>query len=99
MGQIYLALVQLVLLYRSDKWVLTPRMKRLLGRFHRKVACRITGRQTWKGQDRGWFYPPLEDVSVEVSRLQNTVAQYIVTMSIMERFLVANQRPGPRVEI
>ena len=50
-GHIYLAVVQLVLLYMSDTWVLTPHMKRVLGKFHQRVARRLTGRQPWKGWD------------------------------------------------
>ena len=38
LGQIYLAVVQLVLLYRSETWLMTPRIRRVLGGFHYKVA-------------------------------------------------------------
>ena len=41
-GKIYLVVVQSVLLYRSEIWVLTLRMQRLLGRFHHRVAHRLT---------------------------------------------------------
>ena len=41
---IYLAVVQLVLLYRSETWVLKPRMQRVLVSFHHRVARRLTGR-------------------------------------------------------
>ena len=51
LGHIYLAVVQLVLLYWSETWVLTPRMKRVLGRFHHRVDLRLTGRQPWKGRN------------------------------------------------
>ena len=64
-GQIYLSVVQLVLLYGSDKWVPTPSMQRVLGGFHHRVACRLTGRQPQKGQDGGWVYPLLEDAMAE----------------------------------
>ena len=43
--QIYLAVVQSVLLYRSETWVLAPRMQRVMGGFHHRVTCRLTGRQ------------------------------------------------------
>ena len=52
-GQIYLAVVQSVLLYGSETWVLTPRMKRVLGGFHHRVACRLTGRKPWYGPVSG----------------------------------------------
>ena len=107
-GQIYLAVVQSVLLYRSETWVLTPHMQRVLGGFHHRVACRLTGRQLKKGQDEGWVYPPLEDamakaglqeVETYVSCLQNTVVQYIATKPIMELCLAVKRRPGTRVEM
>ena len=50
-GQIYLSVVQLVVLYGSETWVLTPHMQRVLGGFHHRVAHRLTGRQLRKGHD------------------------------------------------
>ena len=64
-GQIYLAMVQSVLLYGSETWVLKPRMQRVLGRFHHRVARRLTGRKHQKGRDGGWVYPLLEDAMTE----------------------------------
>ena len=105
-GQIYLSVVQSIVLYGSETWVLIPRMQRVLGGFHHRVDRRLTGRQPQKGQDRGCVYPPLEDamagaglqeVETYVSRRQNTEAQYIVTRPIMDLCLVAKRRPGPRV--
>ena len=42
LGQVYLAVVQLVLLYGSEIWVLTLCMKRVLGIFHHRVARNLT---------------------------------------------------------
>ena len=50
-GQIYLALVQSVLLYISETWVMTPHTRRVLGGFHHRVAHRLTGRQPRRGRD------------------------------------------------
>ena len=47
--QIYLKAAQLVILYRSDTSVMTPRMKRVLCRCPHRVACRLMGRQPRKG--------------------------------------------------
>ena len=63
--QIYLAVVQLVLLYRSDTLVLTPCMQSVIGGFHHRMTCRLTGKQQWKGRDRCCVYPPLEDAMSE----------------------------------
>ena len=37
-GLFYKAMVQSVLIYRSEMWVLMPRMVRTLGNFHHRVA-------------------------------------------------------------
>ena len=66
------------------------------------------GRQPRKGQDGGWFYPPLEDVieklglqevEIYVYRSQNTVTQYIDTRPIMDMCLEAKRRLGPLVTL
>ena len=54
LGQIYLTVVQLVLIYGSETWVLTVRMQRVLVGFHHRVARRMTVRQLRKGRDRFW---------------------------------------------
>ena len=58
-GKIYLAVIKSVLLYRSETWVLTPHIQRVLGGFHHRVTRRLTVRQPQKGQGGGWIYPPL----------------------------------------
>ena len=72
-------------------------MKRALGGLHHRAARRITGCRPRKGQDRGWVYPPLEDARVEarfhevenfIFHCSNTVAQFIMTMNIMDLCLV-----------
>ena len=97
-GQIYLAVVQLVQLYGSETWVMTPYIGRVLGVFHHRLAHRLTGRQPWRGRDGVWIYPPLEDAMAEaglqevdtyVSRCQNTVAQFIATRPIRNLCLAA----------
>ena len=53
-----------------------------------------------------WFYPPLdaamatvgfEEVEIYFLFCQNTVAQYIITHPIMERYMALYQQPGERV--
>ena len=107
-GQIYLVVVQAVLLYGSDTWVLTPHMQRVLGGFHHRVARRMTRQQPQKVRDGGLVYLPMEDETSEaglqevetyVSHHQDTVSQYIATRPIMDLCLVVKWRPGPRVTI
>ena len=65
LGQIYLVVVQSVLIYGSETWVMTPHMKRVLGGFHHRVACRIMGQKPRKGRGGGWVFPLLEYAMVE----------------------------------
>ena len=104
--QIYLTVFQSVMLYGLETWVMTPRIGRVLGGFHHRVARRLTGRQPRQVREIVWVYPPLEDAMTEagfqdvdtyVSRRHNTVAQFIATRPIMDLCLAADQRPGPRV--
>ena len=53
-------MVQQVLLFGAEMWVVTPRIERALKSFIYGAARRITGRQPWRGWDGKWFYPSLE---------------------------------------
>ena len=54
---IYLEVVQSVLIYGLEAWVLTTLMQRLLGGFHHRVSRILTRWQPWKGWNRAWVYP------------------------------------------
>ena len=62
---IYLVVVQSVIIYKSETWVMTPHIGRFLGGFHHRVALRLTGRQPRIGRYGVWVYPPLEDATAE----------------------------------
>ena len=87
-GNLFKAVVQQVLLFGADTWVVLPIMERALNYFIHGSARRITGRQPRRGWDGKWFYPSLEgamkeagfkDVWTSIKTRQNTVAQYIAT--------------------
>ena len=59
LGHFFKAVVQAVLLFRAEKWVLTPRMERDLSSFHHRVARWLTGRQLRRRGIGSWVYPPL----------------------------------------
>ena len=65
LGVIYIAVVQAVMLYGSEMWVMKPRIGRVWGRFHHRVDRRLTGRQPCRGRYGGWLYPPLLDAIAE----------------------------------
>ena len=55
----YKAVAQVVLLFETETWVLTPRMEKALDSFQSRVTRRITGRQLRRKKDGSWNYPPL----------------------------------------
>ena len=49
--------VQSVLLFGYEMWLVTPHMVRTLGRLHHRVSHWITGKQPRQLPDSGWEYP------------------------------------------
>ena len=97
------AVIQAVLLFGSDMWVLTPRMERALGSFQHRVARRITGRQPMQQEEGGWYYPHLEtdteeagfeEIMVYILKSQNTLTQYIETQLNLDLCNQLVRRPG-----
>ena len=95
--------VQLVIIYRSENWVMTLRIGIILGILHHRVAHKIMGRQPQRVRKILWVYPPLEDAMAEaglqevdtyISYRQNKVAQFIVTRPIMDLCLSVDRGPG-----
>ena len=102
LGHLFKAVVQAVLVFGAETWVLTPRPERALGRFQHRVKRWITGRQPRRRGEGSWDYPPLEtvmaeagleDIGVCVTRRQNTVAQYIATRPILDLCEWSVRRP------
>ena len=50
----------MVILYRSEKWVMKPHIGKVWGRFHHRVAHRLTGRKPRRRRDGVWVYPLLK---------------------------------------
>jgi hypothetical protein len=93
-GMFYKAVVQSVLLFGSETWVLSNPMLTALEGFHRRVAHRLAGRQPYLNRWTGeWIYPPIDKVLEEVGmhsiahyieKRQNTVADYVATRPIFD---------------
>ena len=64
-GNFFKALVQQVLLFGAEMWVLTPRIERVLESFMHGAARRIKGRQPRRGWDGKWYYPSLREAMQE----------------------------------
>ena len=59
-GAFFKAVVQQVLLFGAETWVVTPRMERALSGFLHRPARRLTGRQARRGRNGARHYPSLE---------------------------------------
>ena len=77
------AVVQQVLLFGAETWVVTTKMEPALSAFLHGVVRQLTGRQARKDKDGEWHYPSLEgamkeagltDIRTSIMRRQNTVA-------------------------
>ena len=82
-GNFFKAVVQQVLLFGAETWVVTPRLERALNSFMHGAMRQITGRHPRIGWDGKWFYPSLEggmkeagfkDVRTSINTRQNTFA-------------------------
>ena len=107
-GNFFKAVVQQVLLFGAETWVVSPIMERALSAFIHGAARRLAGRQPRRGSDGKWFYPSLEggmkevgltDLRTYINRRQNTVAQYIATRPFLDLCEGATQREGSRVTL
>ena len=58
-GKFFKAVVQQVLLFGAETWVLTPIIERALDSFMHGSERRITGRQPRRGWDGKLYYPSL----------------------------------------
>ena len=56
-GAFFKAVVQQVLLFGAETWVVTPCMEQALSGFLHGAARRLTGRQARRGKNSAWHYP------------------------------------------
>ena len=101
-GRFYVTVVQAVLLFGSETWVLTPRLEKSLEGFHHGKARWMADMCLKQQRYRTWVYPligaellmvGLEEIKVYITSFQNTVAQYIATRPIMELCLATERKP------
>ena len=58
-GTFFKAVVQVVLIFGYETWVLTPHMVRMMRGFQHRVARWLTGKQPRQPSDGEWDYPTL----------------------------------------
>ena len=102
LGMFYKAIVQTVLLYGCETWVITSPIMKILDSFHHKVARRISNKQPHIVNGT-WQYPPLGEaldiaglysMTTYVRRRQATIIQYIATRPVYT--LCQLQHPPPQ---
>ena len=107
-GAFFKGVVQQVLLFGAETWVVTPSMERALSGFLHGAARRLTGRQARRGRKGTWQYPSLEgamretgltDIGKSIANRQNTVAQYVATRPLLDLCEEARAREGTRVPL
>ena len=54
-GSFFKAVMQQVLLFRAETWVVTPKMERALSGFLHGAARQLTGRKARRGKNREWY--------------------------------------------
>ena len=103
-AKFYKAVVQAVLLYGSETWVLsTTALARLEG-FHIRAAYRMAKvNRPRKGPGHQWIYPKLEDVLEEcglrpiaeyIDTRWQTIAEYVATHPIFNECMQGRRKRG-----
>ena len=65
MGSFYKVIIQSVLLYGAESWVISNYMMKSLRSFHRRCARFITGKHIWQDEDGTWHQPSSKEVLKE----------------------------------
>jgi hypothetical protein len=103
-AKFYLAVVQAVLLYISETWVIFPQAMAQLEGFHIRAVWRMAQRHKprW-GPRKEWIYPKSEDVLKEcrmkmiaeyIQIHRQTMTVYVVIRPILQEFRQGEQQRG-----
>jgi hypothetical protein len=104
-AKFYKAIVQSVLLYRSETWVLSSAVLARLEGFHLRAAYRMAKKHVpRRGPNQQWVYPPSDTKVLEECGLhtighyidvrRETIAKYVVGRSIFAECQGADRRRG-----
>ncbi len=102
-GIFYKATMQLILLFGSETWNLSPSSLKLLKGFHIRAAWRMTGKRPVKLRDGTWTYPNLaqvlEDAGLKtvahyIAVWRQHIANYIVNKPIFTTCVEGGRRQG-----
>ena len=103
-AKFYKAVVQAVLLYGSETWVLSPTALARLEGFHIRAAYRMAKRnRPRRGPGHQWVYPKSEDVLEEcgmhtigeyIDVRRQTIAMYVATRPILDECKQGERKRG-----
>ena len=102
----YKAVVQTVLLFGSETWVISPAMLRTLEGFHHRIARQISGHKPEKLESGEWCYQPREEareacglrtMEEYISQRRQYIIQYIIDRPIFKSLNEARRPPGSMV--
>ena len=100
MSRFYLAIVQAVLLYGSETWVLTDRLLQRLERFHLRCARWLCHRHIRRHADGTWEHPDsnevlndcgLSPISTYIAKRRTTLLHYATTSSPLHQRCLESQ--------
>ena len=99
-------MVQYILLFKSDTWVVTPCILRVMGGIHNWSARRIYHRMPQRLWNIGWDYHPIGEalknvglymIGIYVTPHQKHLAQYIFMWTILYIVVEEERRTGSPV--
>ena len=61
-GIFYVEVVQAVILFGSEMWVVTPCLEKAIAGFHHRAVCQMEGMGHKLQLDGAWVYPPIGEV-------------------------------------
>ena len=105
-GFFFKAVIQMVLIFVADTWVVTPHMGKALGGSQTQVEGRLTGQLLWRTTDGKWRYTSAAAAREEawiltmedcVSRPHNTFTQYVATILLLDLCEGSERALGERV--
>lgn len=98
MGSFYKTIIQSVLLYGSESWVISNHMMKSLRSFHRRCARFITGKHIYRDIYGDWYQPDSKEVlekaglwTIEeyIARRKETVMEYAKERPIFQRCIAS----------
>jgi hypothetical protein len=103
MGIFYKVIVQTVLLYGSESWVISSAQMKQLRSFHHRCARYIARRHIKQKEDGTWFHPPSHEVLEEcgllpiedyIQKRKDTVMKYARGRPILDECMASSQASG-----